>query len=647
MSGSVASSGPPELDKYELLEEIGHGGMATVYRARDLRLDREVAIKVIHKHLRENPEVRRRFGSEARAVAKLRHPCIVDVYDVSDEDDIERFLVVELVLGTTLRELLRQRGALPAEVAAAIVARLCEAIEHAHGCGVIHRDIKPENVLIDACGGASSRPVAAASQGGASSGERESSPTAAAADSGPDAVRRTSDGNGPQVKLTDFGIAKILDTKGVTSTGQILGSPAHMAPEQIEGGDVGPATDVFALGVLLYECCVGHLPFEGKNPAQVLRHVLDGDFDPADTERPQVGGRWARIIAQALHRDVTERLGSAAEMAELCRAELDALGITDAEAELAAFFADPEPYEAELAERLVPRLLERGEAARRAGLINDAAADFNRALAFRPSDLAILKRVSALTAQSLWRRRTMRLLTIAAGSIVLGLGAYGTTRWLRPEGAGRPAAPVFATWLPSIGGSASAEPSAEPLGPDQVDPTPTSRPVVSWSGLGSADRPHVELPTDPRKARVRFSLIPKGANLVLDGTDHGTAFGRVFELEVGSHAVGITLPPGSKCCKPRNTTVVIKAPPEDDPDKVQLKIVMAEPKPCTVTLVGAPAGGRFSCPTIGLGGAAGAPQTVTLPSPLWTGSCSFSPSGRKASVVLRAGEGNAIPWPGG
>ena len=108
---------PPELDKYQVLEEIGHGGMATVYRAKDRRLGRDVAVKVIHKHLRESAEVAARFVSEARAVAKLKHQNIVEVYDVSDEDDPERYLVVELVEGTTLRKLLAEQGHLPAEIA--------------------------------------------------------------------------------------------------------------------------------------------------------------------------------------------------------------------------------------------------------------------------------------------------------------------------------------------------------------------------------------------------------------------------------------------------------------------------------------------------------------------------------------------------
>src|SRR5690606_25116917 len=179
------------------------------------------------------------------AVAKLRHPNIVEVYDVSDPDEPERYLVVELVRGVTLRERLRQDGPLPPEVAAAVAYEIGGGLEHAHRQGIIHRDVKPENVLIEHS---------------SSDGDGERS--------------------GVRVKLTDFGIAKLLDAQGVTSTGQVLGSPAHMAPEQIDGSVVDARTDVFALGVLLYEAMAGKLPFSGEHPAQVLRRVLDGDFVP-------------------------------------------------------------------------------------------------------------------------------------------------------------------------------------------------------------------------------------------------------------------------------------------------------------------------------------------------------------------------------
>src|SRR5580704_5203839 len=150
MQDSAARMGrTPQLAKYEVLEELGHGGMATVYRARDRRLGREVAVKVIHPHLRDSQEVVLRFNAEAKAVAKLRHPNIVDVYDVSEPDEADQYLVVALVRGTTLRKLLQERGAVPPEIGATIASELLAALAHAHANGVVHRDIKPENVLIE------------------------------------------------------------------------------------------------------------------------------------------------------------------------------------------------------------------------------------------------------------------------------------------------------------------------------------------------------------------------------------------------------------------------------------------------------------------------------------------------------------------
>src|SRR5271165_2376947 len=150
MEASAAARGRfPQLVKYEVLEELGHGGMATVYRAHDRRLGRDVAVKVIHPHLRDSREVVSRFNAEARAVAKLRHRNIVEVYDVSAPEDPEQYLVCELVRGTTLRKLLERRRALPPEIAAALAIELLGALAHAHAAGVVHRDIKPENVLIE------------------------------------------------------------------------------------------------------------------------------------------------------------------------------------------------------------------------------------------------------------------------------------------------------------------------------------------------------------------------------------------------------------------------------------------------------------------------------------------------------------------
>src|SRR6185295_398802 len=150
MVASAGRSGRmPTLAKYDVLEELGHGGMATVYRAHDKRLGRDVAIKVLHPHLRESREIAHRFEAEAKAVAKLRHRNIVEVFDVSSAEDEEQYLVVEFVRGLTLRKMLQKNGALPPEIGVALAIELLSALGHAHSEGVVHRDVKPENVLVE------------------------------------------------------------------------------------------------------------------------------------------------------------------------------------------------------------------------------------------------------------------------------------------------------------------------------------------------------------------------------------------------------------------------------------------------------------------------------------------------------------------
>lgn len=348
----------PKIPKYEVLEEVGHGGMATVYRARDVRLDRIVAVKLIHRHLRNSEEVARRFVLEATTIAKLKHPNVVEVYDVSDADATERFLVVEYVEGFTLRALTNQRGALVPELAVAIALEVGKGLVHAHEHGVIHRDVKPENVLLQV----------------------PSNPT-----SGDGLVR-------PRVKLTDFGIAKLLDSQGVTSTGQVLGSPSHMAPEQIEGGQVDERADVFALGVLLYEALVGKLPFAGEHPAQVLRKVLAGQFISVERAQPKVGAAYSRIVDKALARSLEDRFSSVSEMMTALREELAALEFLEPES-LLELIATPS---SSIDEQIVEKLIARGERARVGGNVVGAADCLGRALAYRPGDKVLIGRLSGL-----------------------------------------------------------------------------------------------------------------------------------------------------------------------------------------------------------------------------------------------------------
>ena len=650
---SAPGSGFPRIDKYELLEEIGSGGMATVYRARDPRLGREVAVKVIHKHLRENTEVGTRFVAEARAAAKLRHPGIVEVFDVSNDEDPERYLVAELIRGTTLRKVLQRHRDLPAEIGAAMVLQICEALEHAHASSIIHRDIKPENVLVEL-------PSDRAAANGASSKAPSSDP-ARDAPADPGSKKPGRGEPGVVIKITDFGIAKILDAQSVTSTGQVLGSPAHMAPEQIEGGDVDARTDVFALGVLMYEALVGHLPFEGKNPAQVLRRVLDGTYPAADRERPSVGGRWSRILACALAHDAGERTASAAQLGEQIRLELVALGIADGPEEISAYFASPPAYTEAQAARLVPRLVARGEAARRAGDVPGAAADFNRALALSPDDLTILRRIGHLTSSASRRQMLRRAGAILAGSVVLGVAAFGVARAVKASGATHDPGPVgtgSGPDRPDLGSGDGAPPKASAGRPASSGDEALTAPLSSDAGEPSGKRPRVPAtpgfmlapppPSTPVAGirRVRFNLNPKGAKLIVDGTPQRSWL-QELSLAVGPHSVEV-IPNVELCCKRLSATVTVEPAPAGAPDSVQPIGLVMEIRPATVILSGAPQNAQLSCTGLALTCFAGSSTQVKLPEPSWSGSCTFTAPEkppRRGGVTLNAGETNAIPWP--
>src|SRR5690606_2653890 len=225
-----------KLEKYEILEEIGHGGMATVYRATDTVLDRPVALKVMHPHLRAAEEARKRFHREARSVARLRHPRVLEIYDFSGEGSSEAYIAAELLTGPTLKQWREGRGEVPAEIAACAVIQVAQALEAAPAAGIVHRDVKPEHVHL----------------------HKNRAP-----------------------KPTDLGIADMIDAQSMTATGQILGSPGHMAPEQIEGKDCDARSDLFSLGTVLYYLATGRLPFTGRNPHQVLKRIVDGEYaDP-------------------------------------------------------------------------------------------------------------------------------------------------------------------------------------------------------------------------------------------------------------------------------------------------------------------------------------------------------------------------------
>jgi serine/threonine-protein kinase len=543
-ASSPSSRRLPRLAKYEVLEEIGHGGMATVYRAHDKRLGRDVAVKVIHPHLRDSAEVAHRFFVEAKAVAKLRHANIVEVYDVSSEGEAEQYLVCELLRGKTLRKLLQEHGAIPPEVAAALALELLDALAHAHEAGVVHRDVKPENVILE---------------------QREKK---------------------IGVKLTDFGIAKLLDAKGVTSTGQVLGSPAHMAPEQIEGGEVDARADVFGLGVLLYECVVGHLPFEGNNPAQVLRRVLDGVYPAAEREKPEVGRRWSALVDRALAREPKDRFADARAMREAIAGEIERLDVGAPHALLEAWFADPAGFGEIRATKMIGRLCDLGSAARKAGDALGAAADYNRALAYAPTDPVLLKIVASMHRAEARARLAKKLWPMALFAAALGIGAFFVTRALKPHWSHGIASDAGALTIehhpnplvsfrppPIIASTPLNEPSAEPVASARpVVVVPPIRLAVAPSAHPSATIPH-------RRTITLDRVFPIGGILVaLDGDklDDGA---RAIDVDDAPHKLAFSCV--DDMCVPSGFDVEAGDKPMIVPIKLQIRdaklVVVGDP----------------------------------------------------------------------
>lgn len=550
------------LGRYEIIEELGHGGMATVYRARDPRLERDVALKVIHRHLRDNPEIAERFRHEARAVAKLKHPSIVEIYDVPDIDDEERFLVAELVDGPSLRKYMQtlraelgheNPGLFPPELAAALVLQILSSLSRAHQEGIVHRDVKPENILV-----AGLEPEPTRETLRPISSQRTSDPTRVV----------------PVAKLTDFGIAKILDAQSMTSTGQILGSPAHMAPEQIESGDITPRVDIFATGVLFYELLTGQLPFDGKNPAQVIRRVLEGEFTPAERVAPTVGGRWSAIVALMLARDPERRPDSVEVIEAAIRAELEALEVRDPDRELLEFVRNPKTIAASWAERMKPLLLKRAVEAREHGDVVGSAHDLNRALAYDPSDPSLVRAVTKLRARERRMRGLRRATPIALAALLVSVGTFGVVRWAQT----RNIAPQPSTSISPSTKTSSSEPTvATDNAPPVADAAATSTTVAVPNTVPTA-APALDAASSRR--RVRFNIFPPGSYSIDGGPVHDTFNDPVQELSTGDHTITIT--GNSGCCEPFTQKFKVDGGEGEQPQPFKLAL-----KPARINVSGA------------------------------------------------------------
>jgi hypothetical protein len=256
--------------RYRLDRRLGAGGMSTVYLGVDLVLERPVAVKLLAEHLAEDDGFVARFRREALAAAKLVHPNIVQVYDSGRDPDANRhYIVMEYVEGETFAQVLRARQTLPVREATGIVSQACQGLEYAHRHEVIHRDVKPGNLLINRDG---------------------------------------------LVKLADFGIAKAAEDSKITQLGSVLGTAAYLSPERAKGQEATPSTDVYSLGVVLYQALAGRVPYESGSLTELALRQQEGEPEPLSVVNSEVGPELSRVVSRTLAADPAERYGSARDL---------------------------------------------------------------------------------------------------------------------------------------------------------------------------------------------------------------------------------------------------------------------------------------------------------------------------------------------
>src|SRR5919198_2947917 len=255
-------------ERYRLDEKIGSGGMSSVYRAFDPTLERWVAIKLMHADISTDPDQLERFRREARAVARLNHPNLVTVIDAG-EDEGAPYIVFEYVEGETLKDRIRRNGLLPVPEAVAYAIEIGRALSCAHSHRLVHRDVKPQNVLIDPDG---------------------------------------------RAKVTDFGIARSLEAQGLTAPGRVLGTTDYVSPEQALGHEVTGQSDIYSLGIVLYEMLTGEVPYKADTQVAVaMKHVRD-PLPDVQRRRPEISASLAAVVERATSKETQNRYVTIADL---------------------------------------------------------------------------------------------------------------------------------------------------------------------------------------------------------------------------------------------------------------------------------------------------------------------------------------------
>jgi len=514
--------------------------MSVVYRGRDTALDREVAVKILHPHLATKAESRARFSREARAVARLSHPGIVEIFDYSGDGTEESWLVTEFVHGRTLRAFADEAGIPLPECGALVGVALADALAHAHSAGVIHRDLKPENVMI------------------------------------------AEEGGRPAVKLADFGIARILSQDDrMTMTGALVGSPNHMAPEIVEGAEADERSDVFSLGTILYWLCTGQFPFEAPNPTATLRRLVTGDFREPRQVNLAVSEPLARIIRGCLALQPAARPAGAAQVRDQLVSALRDDGIDRPEEALLEFLSDPSASAAALRPRLVETRLRRGEGHLARGETALALDAFDGVLALEPRQPAVLGHLESMARRDRFKRRMLRAVATLGATLAILVGALAVAHFsrgteTRDPGTGAAPVPGAAPVADARTPAASQSPGASP---------PSETPPLAPAPTAPRNPPETQRPSPARQAAAAVPLTvhvrPYAQRAWLDGVEVASGQQRVvFSLPPGIHHLRIEHP----CCEPFDRDVDAATVASTGELKVPLV-----PRPASLRVSGNPA----------------------------------------------------------
>lgn len=378
---------PPQevAGRYRLDRRLGAGGMSTVFLAIDTVLEREVAVKLLAEHLADDEIFVQRFRHEALAAARLQHPNIVQVFDSGqDEPSHRHFIVMEYVDGPSCADLLREQGQLDIEETVRIIRDSCHGLDYAHRSGVVHRDVKPGNLLV-------------------------------ASDSG-------------TIKLADFGIAKAAEQTRITQVGSVLGTAAYLSPEQAQGHEAGPASDIYSLGVCAYQFLTGRLPHEYGSLTELALKQQNDQVAPIRTYRKEVSPELDLAVTLCLSRDPEMRYSDALELAEALEAGLAGYATETTQALQTALLQQPDATQALSATQALPRT--------RAGSA-PAPALPDQTSAYRPAPPR--RTATRAPARRAGRRRLANFL---AGLAILAAGALVAIAILQSSGDGGGADPV-------------------------------------------------------------------------------------------------------------------------------------------------------------------------------------------------------------